>query len=117
MLGDSGNDFVGSSQVARYGPREQGVTSVTFTINDDLEPEPDELFYLRLDPLDPTVRVGPKNSMQVIVRANDDAYGVFSIDEVSCSESLACLSLFPFPLFWWLVYYFPSRRRKILFMI
>ncbi|GFR60104.1 G-protein coupled receptor 98 [Elysia marginata] len=84
---DPDNDFVGSSQVARYAARERGVTSVTFTVNDDLVAETEELFYMRLEPLDPAVRVGAKNTLRVVIRANDDAYGVFSIDEVNSSDA------------------------------
>ena len=74
---------MGSSQVARYEARASGVTAVTFTVTDDTVAESDELFYLRLEPLDQNVRVGSKSRLQIIIKANDDAYGVFSIDEVA----------------------------------
>lgn len=53
-----------------------------FTVRDDNIPEGPEVYYLRMHVLDKSVYVGSPSQMQVIIPANDDAYGVFSLDEV-----------------------------------
>lgn len=70
------------TQVGTFDAKASGVATVSFTITDDDIPEGPEVFYLHLYTLDKNILVGSPNRMQITIRANDDAYGVFSIDEV-----------------------------------
>lgn len=78
-------DFVGSSQVASFAPGGDLVTSVTFTVNDDEEPEIEETYMFSLSVIGTGHSVTVPNIATVIIQANDDAYGLFSITDVSSS--------------------------------
>jgi hypothetical protein len=74
---------VGSSQVASFAPGGDGTATVTFMINDDDEPEIEETYTFVLETISPGTTVTVPNMATVIIQANDDAYGVFSITDVS----------------------------------
>lgn len=84
-------DFVGSSQVASFAPGGSTVTSVTFTVNDDDEPEIEETYMFSLSMIGTEHTVTVPNMATVIIQANDDAYGVFSITDVSKDHSASVL--------------------------
>ena len=80
---DQGLDFIGVSQPTVFPP---GLTdelrSVTFTVRDDDLPEQDELFELRLLITNGHGVTGNLDQANVIVTANDDAHGIFSLATV-----------------------------------
>ncbi|KAI8777860.1 G-protein coupled receptor 98, partial [Biomphalaria glabrata] len=80
---DLDGDFVGVTQVASVPAGVTGGTNVVFSAKADGIPEDDELFYMRLYALDPSILVSSPNRLAVTVKANDNAFGVFSISEVS----------------------------------
>ena len=80
-------DFVGSSQVASFAPGGNTVASVTFTVNDDEEPEIEETYVFSLTVMGSAHSVTVPNMVSVIIQANDDAYGVFSITDVRTPTS------------------------------
>ncbi|XP_053406317.1 adhesion G-protein coupled receptor V1-like [Mercenaria mercenaria] len=80
---NSDQDFVGSSQVAAFAPGGDNVASVTFMVFDDSEPEIEETYTFTLQAITSGTDVTIPNMATVIIQANDDAYGVFSITNVS----------------------------------
>ena len=59
------------------------VTSVTFTVNDDPDPELEETHLFSLLVLTPGTTVTAPNLAAVRILASDDAYGVFGFIDVS----------------------------------
>ena len=82
--GDESLDFIGVSHPIVFPP---GLTdelrTVTFTVRDDDLPEQDEMFELRLLITNGHGITGNPDVAVVIVTANDDAYGIFSLAAVS----------------------------------
>ena len=88
-------DFVGSSQVASFAPGGNNVTSVTFMVSDDKEPEVEETYTFQLTVIGSAATVTVPNIATVRILANDDAYGVFSITDVS-PVTIGAIYLFTF---------------------
>ncbi|XP_061172919.1 adhesion G-protein coupled receptor V1-like [Saccostrea echinata] len=80
---DTSNDFVGSSQVGSFYPGGPDIISVTFTVNDDSDPETEETFIFELTVISVGITVGTQRVAAVTIAANDDAYGVFSFLDTS----------------------------------
>ncbi|KAH9498631.1 Adhesion G-protein coupled receptor V1 [Bulinus truncatus] len=80
---DLDGDFVGNTQVATVAARATGATAVVFSAKVDGIPEDDELFYFYLYVLDPDILVSSPRRLAVTIKANDDAFGVFSIAQKS----------------------------------
>jgi G-protein coupled receptor 98 len=74
---------VGSSQVGSFYPLGPDVINVTFTVNDDNDPETEETFTFELTVISAGVKVEAPRIAAVTIAANDDAYGVFSFLDVS----------------------------------
>lgn len=77
------DDFIGTSQPtvfpAGIGQLER---SVFFTVRNDALAEPDETFSIVLKVTNGDGMVGNPNTGTVTIAASDDAFGVFSIEEV-----------------------------------
>lgn len=76
-------DFIGSSQVASFSPLGSNVAMVTFMVTDDNEPEVEETYIFTLSVIGTETTVTIPNMASIIIQANDDAYGVFRIVDVS----------------------------------
>lgn len=95
---DTNNDFVGTSRVGSFYPGGPDVISLTFTVNDDTDPEMEETFTFELTVFSEGVTVESPRVAAVTIAANDDAYGVFSFGEVYEKQMLFYL--------WLIVLYF-----------
>lgn len=95
---DTNNDFVGTSRVGSFYPGGPDVISLTFTVNDDTDPEMEETFTFELTVFSEGVTVESPRVAAVTIAANDDAYGVFSFEEVYEKQMLFYL--------WLIVLYF-----------
>lgn len=95
---DTNNDFVGTSRVGSFYPGGPDMISLTFTVNDDTDPEMEETFTFELTVFSEGVTVESPRVAAVTIAANDDAYGVFSFGEVYEKQMLFYL--------WLIVLYF-----------
>ncbi|KAL8615954.1 hypothetical protein ACOMHN_034630 [Nucella lapillus] len=77
VVGDTGDDFIGDTQVATFTPSSTQA-SVTFTVRDDDEPENKEQFTLKIIFISQGLSLAEPVSATVWVEASDDAFGVFS---------------------------------------
>ncbi len=76
-------DFIGVSQALAFSAgREDARRDVIFTVRDDDLPEQDERFRVRLFVTNGDGDAGDPDSTMVTIRANDDAYGIFSLATV-----------------------------------
>ena len=75
-------DFVGISQVASFAPGGPDITSVTFTVADDDEPEMEETYYFKMIVIGSDATVTVPNIATVRILANDDAFGFFRFIDV-----------------------------------
>lgn len=73
---------MGTSRVGSFYPGGPDMISLTFTVNDDTDPEMEETFTFELTVFSEGVTVESPRVAAVTIAANDDAYGVFSFVEV-----------------------------------
>ena len=68
-----------------------GVSEQTITIyvTNDTIPEGDETLSIKLTRNSGSTVIGDPNTLEVVIRANDDAYGVFSLDSSSLSKTIS----------------------------
>ena len=102
-------DFVGSSQVASFAPGGNGIATVTFMVNDDDEPEVEETYTFVLETITAGTTVTVPNMATVIIQANDDAYGVFSIINVSSYKYNLSYTFFCFQQKWEIITIYKRR--------
>ncbi|XP_068693739.1 adhesion G-protein coupled receptor V1-like isoform X3 [Montipora foliosa] len=70
---------------------EDGVSEQHITINvtDDSLPEGDETLTITLTRNSGKTAIGSPKTLEVVIRANDDAYGVFTLDQASLTKTIS----------------------------
>lgn len=84
---------MGTSRVGSFYPGGPDLISLTFTVNDDNDPETEETFTFELKVISEGVTVNAPRVAAVTIAANDDAYGVFSFVDVR-TKTLHCRCFF-----------------------
>lgn len=73
------DDIIGTSAIASFQPSDLETTVIFSTVN-DVHPESDELFILQLRSLpDGPAEFGDRQTSRIVISANDNAAGVFSL--------------------------------------
>ena len=80
--------YVGGEQTLVFG---DGVSeqNITVYVMNDSEPEGDEAFTITLKGNSEGTSIGSPKTLEVVIRANDDAYGVFSLDQLSLVQTIS----------------------------
>lgn len=80
ILGENIDDFEGSS-IALVLPSGQDTIKgyADFIVSNDEIPEKDEIFFFELSVINGDGTVGEPSKVEIIIAANDNAYGIFSL--------------------------------------
>lgn len=79
---DTDNDFFSSSIITTFADG-SAETEATAVIRNDALPEGNETFTLTISDLSTGAVIGAVNTMQLIIRANDQPYGLFQYHMVN----------------------------------
>ncbi|XP_076465121.1 adhesion G-protein coupled receptor V1-like [Babylonia areolata] len=82
VVGDTGDDFIGDTQVATFTPSSRHAWA-TFTVRDDDKPEDEERFTLKIIFISQGLYLGSPQTATVFVAASDDGFGIFGFAEDS----------------------------------
>ncbi|CAD5123768.1 DgyrCDS12076 [Dimorphilus gyrociliatus] len=100
ILGQNTHDFEGTSVVLTIPPGKESYTSnAHFIVKNDQFPEKDELFRFKLTVLNGDGKTVQPDILKVVIAANDNAFGVFSLsntDTMLVVSELSEINRIPF---------------------
>ena len=82
ILGTNGDDFFGTNVVAPF-PNGVSRASAVVIVRNDAVPEGNETFTVQITGARFGAEIGERNTMQLIIRANDEPHGAFQFNSVS----------------------------------
>lgn len=80
--------YFGGEQTLVFGDGVSEQNIIVYVMNDS-EPEGDETFTITLKGNSEGTSIGSPKTLEVVIRANDDAYGVFSLDQLSLIQTIS----------------------------